>query len=716
MGNKNNENNKEEEMNFDANIKGDINIYVCGNINTFLDCKDGFNYIASSNYYVLEQIFEKKYNSENGKIMLKENNGMYYQYEFRRKKKDAKIYNAFLFFNKADMEFLDMLFNHLYDIDKTNRNKNVILFFGKNEEIMISLNKLKEKSMETVPILIIINNNNKQYTDKLKYVNYIPDLNTIKDYIKNKKNNNKLTEDELAMLSEKALINFINSKLFRIDLYYNQLGYNLNIINPMDETYLKIKVCVTVALVGCSGCGKSTLINLIFNELISRISPSSMDVTTKCSEYYLPIKETNGENLGQIRFLDFPGINEDKNYEKVVEPEIKNKIVEYKQNMEQIDIALFFISNGNERELKSNLLKLINLLHENKIKIIFVINGDMKPDLFEFKKKGLKTTIENADILYDDFSNVIHTNFYQYFNKTDKTGITLIFQKIIEEIKIKDEKFKIEDINIENFNKQLIHLSKYCRTFEQYESMNAIKEKAKIKANLVVAGYSLLSCGSSALSLVVPLVDNVLAVGYQVAMVYNIFNIYEIKPKDYNIIKIILTGGDAIEEKQRIPIPDNNGDNKATKGVIEEIAKGSLNTGKFAGQCAIQTAGVKEAGKVVIEKTVETVVTDTVKGAGIKITTNTMEGIVVNAVEQTVTNTFEKIAVESAKELAETGLKEGSKVIVDVAKGAVIAAAEEGGEQFLVVGTKESVKTVTETIIFQQGGKGWLINLGKSVP
>ena len=108
--------------------------------------------------------------------------------------------------------------------------------------------------------------------------------------------------------------------------------------------------------------------------------------------------------------------------------------------------------------------------------------------------------------------------------------------------------------------------------------------------------------------------------------------------------------------------------------------------------------------------------TDTVKGAGIKITTNTMEGIVVNAVEQTVTNTFEKIAVESAKELAETGLKEGSKVIVDVAKGAVIAAAEEGGEQFLVVGTKESVKTVTETIIFQQGGKGWLINLGKSVP
>ena len=64
-------------------------------------------------------------------------------------------------------------------------------------------------------------------------------------------------------------------------MYYNQLGYNLNMINPMNETYLKIKVHVTVALVGSSGCGKSTLINLIFNELVSRTSASAKDVTTK---------------------------------------------------------------------------------------------------------------------------------------------------------------------------------------------------------------------------------------------------------------------------------------------------------------------------------------------------------------------------------------------------------------------------------------------------
>ena len=54
--------------------------------------------------------------------------------------------------------------------------------------------------------------------------------------------------------------------------------------------------------------------------------------------------------------------------------------------------------------------------------------------------------------------------------------------------------------------------------------------------------------------------------------------------------------------------------------------------------------------------------------------------------------------------------------MVNVAKDAVIGAVVEGGEEIIVAGTKESVKTITETIIVQQGGKAWLINLGKAVP
>ena len=90
---------------------------------------------------------------------------MYYQYELRKKEQDKKHYNAFLFFNKADMEFFDMLFTHLYDVDKTNRNKNVILYFGEDKKIIESIDKLSNKSPETVPILIIINNS--KYNDKL---------------------------------------------------------------------------------------------------------------------------------------------------------------------------------------------------------------------------------------------------------------------------------------------------------------------------------------------------------------------------------------------------------------------------------------------------------------------------------------------------------------------------------------------------------------------
>ena len=74
------------------------------------------------------------------------------------------------------------------------------------------------------------------------------------------------------------------------------------------------------------------------------------------------------------------------NYYEVVEPEIKRKIEEYKKNMEQIDLVLFYIPNGVGRELNDTGLKLIRLLHSNKIKILFVINGEIKPFLLEEKK------------------------------------------------------------------------------------------------------------------------------------------------------------------------------------------------------------------------------------------------------------------------------------------------------------------------------------------
>ena len=716
--NNNNSINKiDEMMNEDKNLSGDLNIYICGNINTFLNCEDGFNFIASRNYYVLEQIFDKNNKAKSGNIQLQNGCEMYYQYELRQKIKDKKKYNAFLFFNKADEEFLDMLFDHLFEIDHKNGNKNVVIFFGEENEIIKSINKLEEKSAETVPFLIIINNS--EYDDKLKYINYIPDLNKIKSILKEE--NEKASEDELSSLCEKGLINYINMKLFRIDMYYNQLGFNLNLINPMDETYLKIKVHITIGLLGYSGCGKSTLINLVFNQLVARTSASSVDVTKQCKEYYLPIKETDDEDVGQIRFIDFPGISEDKNYQNIVKPQLKKKLEEYKENMEQIDVALFFINNGNAREFNDTGLELVDLLKENNIKIIFVINGPINNAIKNAKKQKIRNQLGNKGVLDEDLKNVVYTNFFQNFKETEKAGISQIFENIIEAIQIKDQKFKVEEINVENYNEKLEHLSKCNRTFEHYSSMDSIKEKARLKANLSVAGYSALAFGSSAISLVIPVVDCALTIGYQVAMVYTIFNIYELKPKDYNIVNIIITGGCNIDKKEKKiekkkADEDKNENSEIIKGSVKEVLKDTSNGAIFAGQYGIKTVATKEAGKVVIEKTVQTVVTDTVEIAAIKSTANTMEALIVNTVEKTVTNSVEKLAIESSKQLVNTGLKEGTNIAVNVAKEALVGVVAEGGEEVFLAGSKESIKTITETIIIKQGGKPWLINLGKAVP
>ena len=134
-----------------------------------------------------------------------------------------------------------------------------------------------------------------------------------------------------------------------------------------------------------------------------------------------------------------------------------------------------------------------------------------------------------------------------------------------------------------------------------------------------------MALGSSALSLIVPVVACALAYGYQVAMVYSIFSIYELKPKDYNIINIILSGGKTVEEKIKNKITkttktlgkkddkDNNKKNdknidEVKKVIIKETIKDVTHVAKIAGQIGIQNVATKEAGKVIIEKTVQTVV------------------------------------------------------------------------------------------------------------
>ena len=656
----------EYKINQDILTSGDLNIYICGDIND------------NKNYDILKKIFPIQDTSKNGYIKLEDNNQSYYRlgkylYEFRQKDCNNKelngnnkrrIFNAFLFTNnKVNEIFSNVLIFHLYEKDKQNKGNNIIIQFGPVNNIKKSINKLSKFSDESIPLVIYVNDKIKDNNIKLDYTNYIPSL-----------------------LSNEKLKNYIESKLYRMCAYYNEMGYNLNMINPLNEINLRIKFHLTIALVGYSGCGKSTFLNLVFKELVSKANSSSTDVTTKCSEYYLPIQNINNEidNLGQIRFLDFPGITKEDNYQKIVEPSIINKVKEYKNNLEQIDVALFFIPNGVEREFNESGKKLVNLLYKNKIKIIFIINGKIKDFLLKKKKLRLRNLINNDNILMNDFSNLLSTNFFKYIDNKSNDGISRIFQKIYDFNQINIKNFNVENINVDNYNQQLALLKDNCRAFELFKNMNVLKKSAKIKSELVVLGYSLLSLGTAGLSIIVPVVDSFIVIVYQVAMVFNIMYIYDYNPHNYDIVNIILSGGKN----------------------IQELISNSLFT--LAGKAAIKEA-VKESAKEVGQTVV-------VKG-----TEKAIENVAIKTTQTVVKKTAEKAIIQASKEIAEESITQGTKVLTkeilkQSAKLGAVTASKEGIEEVAIEGSKQTIKHITEEVVIKNGGKAWLVNLGKAVP
>ena len=132
------------EFNADISIKGDLNIYICGNINY----KTG-KLEDVINYNILKKIFNNLEGS--GKIVSEKFMNKIYPYEYRKldrelgnsEKKEKKNYNAFLFFNKVNQMFSKILLEeHLYDMDRKNANKNIIIYFGTSVKINILKNLL----------------------------------------------------------------------------------------------------------------------------------------------------------------------------------------------------------------------------------------------------------------------------------------------------------------------------------------------------------------------------------------------------------------------------------------------------------------------------------------------------------------------------------------------------------------------------------------------
>ena len=220
--------NQSQNFNKDVEIKGDINVYICGDINYKSNQK---NHIT--NYDIIKKIFNKEMPENNGNIRAENFIKDIYPYEFRKLEKQLKDnnikknYNAFLFFNEVDEKFSQILIEeHLYEKDVHNKNNNIIIYFGENNFIKNSIEKLNSKSKETVPFLLIVRNT-PNYSEELKYINDIPNIESIPKIL-----TNQTDSDDEELLNKhifNSLQNYILMKLLRIDMYYNQLWFNLNL-------------------------------------------------------------------------------------------------------------------------------------------------------------------------------------------------------------------------------------------------------------------------------------------------------------------------------------------------------------------------------------------------------------------------------------------------------------------------------------------------------
>ena len=93
----------------------------------------------------------------------------------------------------------------------------------------------------------------------------------------------------------------------------------------------------------------------------------------------------------------------------------------------------------------------------------------------------------------------------------------------------------------------------------------------------------------------------------------------------------------------------------------------------------------------------------------------------IKTTQTVVKKTAEKAIIQASKEIAEESITQGTKVLTkeilkQSAKLGAVTASKEGIEEVAIEGSKQTIKHITEEVVIKNGGKAWLVNLGKAVP
>ncbi len=361
-----------------------MNIHICG-LNT------NKQNIYESEMKILNKLFPNK---------DEEKSNFSYIVRYSEKPKwNAYIYSKnntrnFQFINKVIKNLVnkyngDEKMNTLSKKEKYELNNHMVLLFvnDNDSDLLLCDEFSKEENRgeltDNFPLFLFlfkdINRNNLYYRDKFFDFSYINCFNLSSlNFVEN----NKLTNEEyIAIYLKKLLYN-------NFDSYFTERGHK--IIDEIDPLSNKQKpgIYLPVILVGSPGVGKSTFINILNGVRISKASSSEEPVTSQ-SAYYdvkipgdgnneILIEDDNGiEQEAYIRFVDTPGFDLEKDI-NIALNEIKRIFKDFDEGKEKVPVVLFFMNpygrNLTKDEIKKNkIFEILNLIHKNKAKIIFVI-------------------------------------------------------------------------------------------------------------------------------------------------------------------------------------------------------------------------------------------------------------------------------------------------------------------------------------------------------